>query len=200
MIYIIIGMFGFIIIHTFDFVSIKKIHFGAKPIVWTTGFAILFYSLFKINQQVNTLPLSDSLTWIGWLLLAISVLMITIALFINLPFRKTYINTGVGDKLIKTGLYALVRHPGVYWVALFFFSLVFISKSQLMLIAAPIFVILNTILVVIQDIYFFPKMFKGYDKYQQETPMLIPNKRSIGVFFSQYKKSHSNKCSTNEAS
>lgn len=188
MIYIGIGVLGFIVIHLFDLVSLKRIPFGVKPIVWMAGFAILFLSLIKMCLQSNSLPLPDSMVWVGWLLLAVSLMMITFALFINLPFRKTYVNTGVGDKLIKTGLYALVRHPGIYWVALFFFSLVFISKSYIMLIAAPIFVFLNTALVIVQDKYFFPKMFTGYDEYQQETPMLVPNRRSIRAFISSLKR------------
>jgi len=35
---------------------------------------------------------------------------------------------------------------------------------------------------VIQDKFFFTRMFPGYDRYQQETPMLVPNRRSIRVF------------------
>ena len=190
MIYIGIGVLGFIVIHLFDLVSLKRIPFGVKPIVWTAGFATLFFSLINMCLKSNTLPLPDSLTWVGWFLLAVSIMMITFALFINLPFRKTYVDPGVGDKLIKTGLYALVRHPGVYWVALFFFSLVAISKSHLMLIAAPIFVVLNTVLVIMQDKYFFPKMFEGYDEYQQEAPMLVPNRRSIKAFIKSLKQTN----------
>jgi len=197
MIYVGIGILGFIVIHLFDLVSMKRIPFGVKPLVWTAGFAILFFSLIKMCLESNTLPLPDSMVWVGWSMLAVSVTMITFALFINLPFRKTYVEAGVGDKLIKTGLYALVRHPGVYWVALFFFSLVFISKSQLMLIAAPIFVVLNTTLVIVQDRYFFPKMFDGYDKYQKETPMLVPNRRSLKAFISSLSSNRS-KCSSKE--
>jgi protein-S-isoprenylcysteine O-methyltransferase Ste14 len=134
-------------------------------------------------EGAGALAMPGWVVWMGWSFFGISVTMITLALFVNLPFRKTYVEAGVGDQLIKTGLYALVRHPGVYWVALFFFSLVFISRSDLMLIAAPIFVVLNTALVVVQDIYFFPKMFQGYKQYQKETPMLVPNRRSIKAFF-----------------
>ena len=188
MIYIGIGIFGFIIIHLFDLVSLKRIPLGAKPITWTAGFAILIFSLIKLCLQSNTLSIPVPLTWLGWLLLAVSLMMISFALFINLPFRKTYVSAGVGDKLVKTGLYALVRHPGVYWVTSFFFSLVLISKSYLMLIAAPIFVVLNTALVIAQDKYFFLKMFEGYDKYQQETPMLVPNRRSVTAFINSLKR------------
>jgi len=188
MIYIGIGILGFIIIHLFDLVSIKKIPFGVKPVVWTGGFGILFFSLVKMCLLSESLPMPGWVIWLGWAMFAVSVVMITLALFVNLPFRKTYIEAGVGDKLIKSGLYALVRHPGVYWVALFFFSLVFISRSHIMLIAAPIFVVLNTALVVFQDKYFFPKMFKGYDEYQKETPMLVPNKQSIKAFAKSLKQ------------
>ena len=97
MIYIGIGVLGFIVIHLFDLVSLKRVPFGMKPLVWTAGFAILFYSLIKMCLASNTLPLPNSLTWVGWFLLAVSVLMITFALFINLPFRKTYVEAGVGD-------------------------------------------------------------------------------------------------------
>ncbi len=191
MIYVGIGILGFIIIHLFDLVSLKKVPFGLKPITWTAGFAILIFSLIKLCLQSNTLSIPAPLIWLGWTLLAVSLMMISLALFINLPFRKTYVNAGVGDKLVKTGLYALVRHPGVYWVTSFFFSLVLISKSYLMLIAAPIFVILNTALVIVQDKYFFLKMFEGYDKYQQETPMLVPNRRSVTAFINSLKRSDS---------
>ena len=117
------------------------------------------------------------------MLLIVSLFMILMALFVNLPFRKTYIEAGVSDKLVKTGLYALVRHPGVYWVATFFFSFVLISRSSMMLVAALVFIFLNTVLVIIEDKYFFVKMFEGYREYQKETPMLIPNRRSIKAFF-----------------
>ena len=188
MVYIGIGILGFVIIHLFDLVSIKKIPFGVKPIVWTAGFAITFFSLVRMCLLSDSLQIPDLLTWAGWAMFTVSAVMITLALFVNLPFRKTYIEAGVGDRLIKSGLYALVRHPGVYWVALFFFSLVFISKSHIMLIAAPIFVVLNTLLVVFQDLYFFPKMFEGYAEYQKETPMLVPNRQSIKAFIKSLKQ------------
>jgi protein-S-isoprenylcysteine O-methyltransferase Ste14 len=192
MIYIGIGLLGFIVIHLFDLVSIKRIPFGVKPTVWVAGFAILIFSLVKLCLQSNTLATPAWLTWVGWFLLATSLTMITFALFVNLPFRRTYVDTGVGDKLIKTGLYALVRHPGVYWVTAFFFSLAFISKSSLMMIVAPIFAVVNIALVIFQDKFFLIRMFEDYDQYQRETPMLIPNRRSFKAFVNSLKRSKAN--------
>jgi hypothetical protein len=36
--------------------------------------------------------------------------------------------------------------------------------------------------VVIQERFFFGKMFEDYDGYKRETPMLIPSRRSIRAF------------------
>lgn len=191
MIYIVIGIFGFIAINFFDLVSIKKIAFRAKPIIWTAGFAILIYSIVRLCMLSDELNLPPWAVWAGWVIFAISLFMILMALFINLPFRKTYISTGTADTLIKTGLYALVRHPGIYWVTSFMFSLVLVSSSKLMLIAAPIFSGINILLVVLEDKYFFPKMFEGYSDYQRETPMLVPNRQSVKTFIDSLKRSRS---------
>ena len=188
MIYIGVGVLGFIAMNFFDLVSMKKVPFGIKPLLWAGGLAMLLYSVVSLCLESNNLLLDKWVTWVGWGLLFLSLIMITVALFINLPFRKTYVSAGVSDRLVTTGLYALVRHPGVYWVASFFFSLVLISKSSLMLIAAPVFVFLNTLFVIIEDKYFFVKMFDGYREYQKTTPMLVPNRQSIRAFVNSIRK------------
>ena len=181
MIYIAVGIFGFIVIHLFDIVSLKRIPSGAKPGVWIVGGGLLGYSLIMLCLKSNTLPLPVWSTWLGWGLLTLSLFLLIYSLFINLPFRKTYIATGVSDKLITTGLYALVRHPWIHCFTLFMLSLILVSKSSLLLIAAPIFILLNILLVVIQDKFFFGRMFAGYDRYRKETPMLLPNRKSISA-------------------
>jgi len=182
MIYIALGILGFITVHLFDIVSLKKIPSGVKPCVWTIGSGLLAYSLIMLCLQSNILPLPIWSTWLGWGLLTLSLFLLIYALFVSLPFRKTYVTTGVGDKLITTGLYSLVRHPGVMWFILFMLALILVSKSSLLLIAAPIFILLDTVLVIVQDKFFFIRMFDGYKQYQRETPMLMPNWRSLNTF------------------
>jgi len=188
MIYIAVGILGFIVIHLFDIVSLKRIPSGAKPGVWTVGSGLLGYSLIMLCLKSNTLPLPIWSTWLGWGLLTLSLFLLIYSLFINLPFHKTYIATGVSDKLITTGLYALVRHPGVIWFTLFMLSLILVSKSSLLLIAAPIFILLDILLVITQDRFFFRQMFAGYDSYRQETPMLLPNRSSVNAFISSLRQ------------
>jgi len=169
------------VIHLFDIVSLKRVP-GAKPLTWTLGSGLLVYSLIMVCLRSDRLLLPPWLTWLGWALLPASFLLLVYSLFINLPFRKTYVATGIGDKLITTGLYALVRHPGVHWFIILMLSLVMVSGSKLLLIAAPIWILLDIMLVVIQDKFCLGRMFDGYDSYRQETPMLVPNRKSIGAF------------------
>ena len=182
MIYIAAGILGLIIIHIFDIVSSRKISSGVKPCVWIMGSGLLGYSIVMLCLESNILLLPLWVTWLGWGLLTLSLFLLVYSLFINLPFHKTYIATGTGDKLVKTGLYALVRHPWIHCFTLVLVSLILVSKSSLLLIAAPIFILLDVVLVIVQDKFFFVRMFDGYRQYQQETPMLVPNRRSINAF------------------
>jgi protein-S-isoprenylcysteine O-methyltransferase Ste14 len=181
MVYIAIGSLGFLVIHLFDIFCLKRVP-AAKPATWLVGGGLLIYSLIMISLAPSKLPLPAWSTGIGWGLLLISTSLLVHSLFINLPFRKTYIATVVGDKLVVTGLYALVRHPGVHWFIITMLALVLVTRSQLLIIACPAFILLDIILVVVQDKFFFGRMFEGYDRYRRETPMLLPNRKSIDTF------------------
>ena len=187
MVYITAGCLGLLIIHLFDIVSLKRLP-KVKPLTWALGSCLLVYALVMICLQADKLPLPIWSSWLGGALLSISCLLLIYSLFINLPFRKTYITTGVGDKLVKSGLYALVRHPGVTRFILVILSLILVSRSSLLLIAAPIFILLDIVLVIVQDKFFFGQMFHGYNSYRRETPMLVPNRQSLNVFIDSLKQ------------
>ncbi|MFC2057061.1 methyltransferase [Chloroflexota bacterium] len=178
MLYIAIGCLGFLVMHLLDIVSLKRIP-GVKPFIWILGSGLLVYALAMTCLQSDKLPSPIWSIWLGWVLLIISFLLLIYSLFINLPFRKTYIATGVSDKLITTGVYALVRHPWIHGFILLLLSLILVSRSSLLLITSLVWILLNILLVIIQDKFFFGRMFAGYDQYRKETPMLLPNRKSI---------------------
>ena len=176
--YITIGALGFLVAYLFDLASLKRIP-GAKQCVGVVAGALIGYALLMVCLESERLELPPGLTWLGWALLPLSSLLLIYSLFLNIPLGKTYIAPGVEGKLVRTGSYALVRHPAVLWYALFLISLILISRSKLLLIASPIWFALDVIWVILQEKFFFTKMFKDYDDYQRETPMLIPTRRSI---------------------
>ncbi len=180
MIYIAIGVLGFLILHVFDILCLKRVP-RAKPVAWLSGVGLLIYSVVMLSLAPDKLSLPLWSTWLGWGLLPLAIFLKIYSLLINLPFRKTYITTGVGDRLVVTGVYALVRYPWIHSFAFILLSLILISKSSLLLIASPILILLNILLAVIQDRFFFDRMFAGYDRYRKETPMLLPNRKSISA-------------------
>ena len=181
MVYVIIGALGFLAIHLLDIVSLKRMPW-VKPLTWISGTGMLAYAAAMASWHGARLSAVPWLSWIGWAVLPVALLLLVGALFVNLPFRKTYVAAGVGDKLVTTGLYALVRHPGVHWFVLLMLSLFLISQSATMLLAALVWSAMDIALVVVQDKFIFGRMFADYANYQRQTPMLIPNKRSIGSF------------------
>lgn len=179
-----LGLLGFIVIHLGDIAALKRVP-RAKPATWAIGVGLLVYATVMMSLSQAQLPLPVWSAYLGWPLLIISLFLLVYSLFINLPFRKTYVSTGVSHKLVTTGLYALVRHPWIHCFILVMLSLVLISRSSQLLIAAPIWILFDILLVVVQDRFLFGRMFKGYDDYQRKTPMFVPNRKSINAFISQ---------------
>jgi protein-S-isoprenylcysteine O-methyltransferase Ste14 len=190
MIYIVLGGLGFLSVQLLDIVSLKRVP-GLKPITLVVGNGLLVFSIIMLCLSPDKLALPAWSGWLGWAILPIALSLLIYSLYINLPFGKTYVATGVGDRLITRGLYALVRHPGVHWFTLLLVALILVSRSRLMLIAAPIWLLLDIVLVAIQDRYFFSRMFAGYDDYRRQTPMLIPNRRSLSAFINSLKQTGS---------
>ncbi len=186
MIYIILGVFGFVVIHFFDVVAIKRIRF-TKPLIWLFGSVVFISSAVMACQANDKIDMPAAVVIGGWLLFPCALALFFYSLFINLPFKKTYIEDGAGKELVTTGLYALVRHPGLYGFALAMLALVLISRSNTMLMAACVWTAVDVILIVIQDRVFFGRMFPGYDAYRKTTPMLIPTWQSFARFFTDIK-------------
>ncbi len=86
-----------------------------------------------------------------------------------------------GERPLYTrGTYALVRHPGVLWLALFQVFLALAIQSQPLLVAAPFWTAANVALVAAEDRVFFPRLFgDAYLQYRRNVPFLLPNISSI---------------------
>ena len=176
--HILLGGLAFLIAFFFDLAVIKRIPY-LKQIIGLASASLFGYSLLAVCLDAVKLRLPNWLSWLGWPFLFISLSLLAYSLFLEIPFRKTYAATGVGDELVKTGTYALMRHPGVLWLALSLLALVLVSRSRLLLLATPVWVFMDVLYVWVQERFFLGRMFAGYDQYKKETPMLIPTPASI---------------------
>ncbi len=180
MIYILIGICGFLAVYAFDCASLNNLRV-TKRLIGLLSIALLVYATImvciipvKFHLPFFTLPL-------GVGLLVVSLCLLVYSLFIEIPFRSTYAQDGTSNKLITTGTYALARHPGVLWLALVYISLALLFPSTTLFIAVTVWLIMDVIIVTLQDKLSFPKMFRAYREYQLKTPFIIPTKQSIST-------------------
>lgn len=127
-------------------------------------------------------------SWFGlWLLLAAAFLVLLIyTLFFALPFDETYIQSASGKAVVyQEGMYALCRHPGVLWLALFYVCLGMAFRPSDLIQAGICYSLLDLLYVIIQDVWTFPHTFEDYESYKVSTPFLIPNQKSIRRAFTK---------------
>jgi protein-S-isoprenylcysteine O-methyltransferase Ste14 len=189
MIYILIGAAGFIILFFFDLAALKQIRF-LKTVIWVVGNGLIFVSLNIMMFRSPRYTLPDAIRYSGIALSVITSPLLAYSLLIEIPFKRTYLDKGTGDKLVTTGTYALVRHPGVLWLILLLIGFFLSTGSKTLLITLPVWAFLDILYIIIQDKIFFVRQFgEEYVRYQQEVPMLIPNiksiKRCLSTFFNK---------------
>lgn len=172
------GIAGFIIAIVSDFLSAGRWQILSRLGFWI-AISFLVYALYETVIHSDRFNIPGALTIIGWVLLPFSFGLLIYSLFIELSFFSTYIGIGKQQTLITTGTYALVRHPGLLWFGLFLSALLLVSRSRELTLASPIWFGLDLLWVVLQDRFISNRVFIQYRIYQKETPMLLPNYRSL---------------------
>ncbi len=175
-----IGTIGFLVAYAFDWLSLKNIPV-TKQIAGLLAMGLLIYATIMVCVSPSKFDLPFFTLPVGACLLLVSFTLLIYSLFIEIPFQSTYIESGAGTKLITTGTYAMVRHPGVLWLAFVYLSLALLFPSITLFIAVTVWLVMDVIYALLQDRIFFPIMFPDYRDYQRTTPFLIPTKQSISA-------------------
>ena len=79
------------------------------------------------------------------------------------------------------GMYGLCRHPGVLWFAGAYLCMWGMVGGWKHGIYFLLMIFWNYLYIIFQDLWTFPRTFFNYKEYQQSTPFLIPNRKSILV-------------------
>ncbi len=180
MIYVVLGALAFALFVLFD---VKKAQGARLAFFWfVVGALLLFVSTVMLLAPALT---GVRAPWrvvfgvlaVGWFAVYLYVL------FGALPAKQTY---GEGDlTVVKTGPYALCRHPGG-WCFLFLYGCLYLfAGGTEMLLGAILFPALNFLYIWVEDTYLFPQYISGYADYQREVPFLLPNRRSIRAFLNK---------------
>ncbi len=177
MIFVGLGGLGFLVGYAFELTSTKGIR-ALKPVLWLMCVSLLGYSLTQVCLRSERFWAPGWLAGLGWGLVLVAVLLLIYSLFVEIPLRHTYLAPGPSLHLVQSGTYALVRHPSVLWYGLLLFSLLLVSRSYLLALALPLWVLLDILWVVLQERR-LRRVFPDYAGYQRTTPMLIPNRQSL---------------------
>jgi protein-S-isoprenylcysteine O-methyltransferase Ste14 len=176
--HVLLGILAFLILPVFEFVSIKGMR-GGKQIVSVLSLGLLGYAMRGVLLHPDRIAAPSWVQTLAWLLLIPSVMLLVFSLCIEIPFVQTYHSPGVGTRLVTTGTYGLTRHPGVLWFALAMVALTCVSRSRLMLLAAPLWTGADVLYAWVQDRYLFSAMFPGYEEYKRKVPMFVPTRASL---------------------
>ncbi len=179
MTFILIGCLAFVFFCIFD---LNKVTFRLKAINFgfAIGIVLIAYSTIGILLgDYKMFNLAVPLRIFFGLLSVVSLFLLLYTLFAALPFNVTYGGVESTNTVVDRGMYSLCRHPGVIWFFFFYFFLWPASGKTMIMWAGIIWTIMNVIYVYIEDRWFFPAAFNGYDIYKTRVPFLIPRLTGI---------------------
>ena len=183
--YILVGSLGFLSGYAFEVVSGKRLP-GARPVLFAIASGLLLFSMVMVCLTSERFWLPTWAIVFGWILLPVSSLLFLRTLFFDLPFRGTYVTSLSESCLVTTGSYAIVRHPTVPLFLLILISILLVSQASLVLLAIPIWGSLDILWAVLQERLVLTKVFPDYKRYRESTPMLLPNRRTMGIFLNAF--------------
>lgn len=111
-----------------------------------------------------------------------AALIATVAASSALLFWSVFIEIGAERKkhglgpadVISSGSYGLCRHPGFWWFAILIIALGILKGFSANFPTILIMTGLDLLLIIFQDSYTFPKVFRDYDDYRKAVPFLVP--------------------------
>ena len=94
-------------------------------------------------------------------------------LFIEIPLSPQFRKTKKRE-VISHGSYSIVRHPGFYPFLFLLISLSLITGNRVFIINAVYLVFLDFLLILIEDLIIFPRIFSNYRDYKKKVSFLLP--------------------------
>lgn len=169
MMFILLGVLGFVLLLVSDISGLKNKR-TLQYLLAFLGTSIIFTSsvLILMNGSDYILALPYRIMFGSFSLLFFFLLIYSVVFEVR---------TSKG--IVTYGTYALVRHPGVIWLLLFYTFGSFVFLNTDILIAGIVWSSVNVLYVHIQERFIFLKIFEGYCDYKLKTPMLFPTYKSF---------------------
>ena len=185
---VLVGILAFLILYWVDFFDLKRKPF-LKILTWFFGIVLLIISHLTVIFDSTAFLIPEFFRLPGFILSILFFTLLIYSVFIEIPlFRKKGVVSNEKG-LITSGTYALTRHPGVIWYLLTLTAILIYTGSKSLLISIPIWGLMDIIYALIQDYFFFPRLFgEDYCGYKEKTPMLIPSFSSMRTCILSYRE------------
>jgi protein-S-isoprenylcysteine O-methyltransferase Ste14 len=140
--------------------------------IFTLAFIGQFVLLFIYNNKLNL----KYLEYTGYVLWGISIIFAVLPMIIlkrkgKAPKGKSYTHT---QKIVTTGLYAIVRHPQYFAGIILTISITCITQSWISLILTVLLIILTYQWTYSEDKSLIEKFGEQYEEYKGNVPRLNP--------------------------
>ena len=171
---IFLSITGYIILLIHDLSQMKK----SKIITWITyiSYPIIitpYILIFIIYIPNITIPVS--LIILYSLLIPALFLLLLYSVLLEIPLKIRQNEFSVGEKtraVYKQGTYSLSRHPGFIWMTLLNASFYGLLINHEVLVLTLVLTLCNLALIIVEDLYIFPAIFRDYDQYKKEVPFI----------------------------
>lgn len=173
-----VGTIGFLAVAAYDLAQVyrRKRAAIALSIIGYLGVAASIGFLAFSDSPANTsfsLLLLKIIFATGFFLLLLYSVIIEIPLILRhakpAPKGARYV--------VAEGTYRLVRHPGFLWFTLMWVSIILIYLNPFITVDGLCLVALDFLLIVLEDRFFFPRIFTNYGWYKKHIPFLLPRLR-----------------------
>lgn len=169
-----IGGIGFVLCFLYDW---NRVFWKKK---WMSGF-FWIGCLCQIYAGLSFLCLAWKLKNAGWVIFSGAAFLcltgLIYTLFFALPFDSTYCQGADRNKVCRTGIYGICRHPGIWWFLGCFLCLGRACGDIRTVVYGILLSLMNLLYAWYQDQWIFPEEFSDYRDYQKEVPFLLPVKR-----------------------
>lgn len=111
------------------------------------------------------------------LVAVLSLVLLVYSVFIEIPIASRHRPASPKRMVVSVGFYGIVRHPAFLWFVLLWISIILIYRDSFVADFGLCLIVLDLVLIVLEDAFFFPRIFAGYDAYKRRVPFLIPRLR-----------------------
>ncbi|MGB9920308.1 MAG: methyltransferase [Moorellales bacterium] len=170
-----VGLAGLGLLGLYDLASLRALR--GRGALAVAGYAVHALALVLATVAFPAAPSSREWVGLGAVLAAVGGIWLVYVVILYRPVRRTY-RGNEAPLLSDEGPYALCRHPGLWGYLLLLAGLNLVRPSLPMVLAGLVWTLADLAYIVLQDRYFFPRLFADYPTYSGYTPMLLPNRRS----------------------